>query len=603
MAIAMARQGGLGILHRNLSIEDQAYQVDLVKRTQTGMISNPVTIGPDATLEDLDETAVATASPASRSSTTATTCSASSPTATCGSPPSRSGATPLVARRHDAHAAHHRAGGHQPRRGHRAAAPAQARAPAARRRRGPARGPHHRQGLREVRAVPDASKDAYGRLLVGAAVGYFGDAWERATTLIEAGVDVLVVDTAHGHARLLLDMIERLKSDPATRHVQVIGGNVATRAGAQALVDAGVDAVKVGVGPGSICTTRVVAGVGVPQVTAIYEASLACRPRRRPAHRRRRPAVLRRHRQGPRRRRRHRHGRLAARRLRGVARRAGLHQRQAVQGLPRHGLARRDVLARQEVLLQGPLLPGRCHQRRQDRARGHRGPGRLPRPGRRRRPPAHRRPAPVDVLRRRAHRPRAQGQGRFIRITTAGLGSRTRTTSPASSRRRTTPAEPARRPPGRRGRTAARRPRRPSGRPTSPPAPPARSPAPRSRPRRSGGRPRRCRSTAGPLPVARANTVSPSKAVCTGDRARAKPSWATPASFWHRPWSGSRRSRRRRASSRCRPAAASASSARAAQCAATAAASGTGSVGGSSARAGARRSSRPSAVRRPSRRR
>ena len=89
---------------------------------------------------------------------------------------------------------------------------------------------------------------------------------------------MLVADTAHGHARLLLDMVRRLKSDPATRHVQVIGGNVATRAGAQALVDAGADAVKVGVGPGSICTTRVVAGVGVPQVTAIYEASLACKP-------------------------------------------------------------------------------------------------------------------------------------------------------------------------------------------------------------------------------------------------------------------------------------------------------------------------------------
>ena len=125
---------------------------------------------------------------------------------------------------------------------------------------------------------PHASNDADGRLLVGAAVGYFGEAWQRATTLVEAGADVLVVDTAHGHARLLLDMIRRLKSDPATQHVQVVGGNVATREGAQALVDAGADAVKVGVGPGSICTTRVVAGVGVPQVTAIYEASLACGP-------------------------------------------------------------------------------------------------------------------------------------------------------------------------------------------------------------------------------------------------------------------------------------------------------------------------------------
>ena len=125
---------------------------------------------------------------------------------------------------------------------------------------------------------PSASKDADGRLLVAAAIGYFGDAWERATTLVEAGVDVLVPDVANGHARLMLDMVRRLKSDPATRHVQILGGNIATRAGAQALVDAGVDGVKVGVGPGSICTTRIVAGVGVPQVTAIHEASLACVP-------------------------------------------------------------------------------------------------------------------------------------------------------------------------------------------------------------------------------------------------------------------------------------------------------------------------------------
>jgi len=125
---------------------------------------------------------------------------------------------------------------------------------------------------------PDASKDDEGRLRVAAAVGFFGDAWERALALAEAGVDILVVDTANGHARLMLDMVRKLKSDPATRGVQIIGGNVATREGAQALVDAGVDAVKVGVGPGSICTTRVVAGVGVPQVTAIYEASLACKP-------------------------------------------------------------------------------------------------------------------------------------------------------------------------------------------------------------------------------------------------------------------------------------------------------------------------------------
>jgi len=125
---------------------------------------------------------------------------------------------------------------------------------------------------------PRATKDDEGRLRVGAAIGFYGDAWDRATALVEAGVDVLVADTANGHARLLLEMVHRLKADPATRGVQVIGGNVATRAGAQALVDAGADAVKVGVGPGSICTTRVVAGVGVPQVTAIHQAALACKP-------------------------------------------------------------------------------------------------------------------------------------------------------------------------------------------------------------------------------------------------------------------------------------------------------------------------------------
>ena len=243
--------------------------------------------------------------------------------------------------------------------------------------------------------------------MVAAAIGYFGDAWERATTLVEAGVDVLVADTAHGHVRLLLDMVRRLKSDPATRHVQVIGGNVATRAGAQAFVDAGADAVKVGVGPGSICTTRVVTGVGAPQITAVYEAALACKPAGVPVIADGGLQYSRRHRQGDRRRRRHRDGRLAARRLRRVAGRADLRQRQAVQVLPRHGLARRDELAGQEVLLEGPLLPGRGHQRRQDRARGHRGPGRLPRPAGRGGPPADRRAAPVDVLRRRADRPRA----------------------------------------------------------------------------------------------------------------------------------------------------------------------------------------------------
>src|SRR5689334_24741763 len=278
MAIAMARQGGIGILHRNLSIEDQAYQVDLVKRTQTGMISNPVTIGPDATLEDLDRRCgeyrvsglpvvdtdnrllgiitnrdLRFTPVAEWATTKVDEVMTPMPLITAPVGISRDDATVLL-RQH-------------------------------KRERLPIVDADGRlAGLITVKdfvkneQFPNTSQDADGRLMVGAAIGYFGDAWERATTLIDAGVDVLVADTAHGHVRLLLDMVARLKSDPATKHVQVIGGNVATRAGAQAFVDVGADAIKVGVGPGSICTTRVVTGVGAPQVTAVYEASLAAGP-------------------------------------------------------------------------------------------------------------------------------------------------------------------------------------------------------------------------------------------------------------------------------------------------------------------------------------
>jgi IMP dehydrogenase len=278
MAIAMARQGGLGVLHRNLSIEDQAYQVDLVKRTQTGMIPNPVTIGPDATLEQLDEVCgqyrisglpvvdgeqrllgiitnrdLRFVPVAEWASTKVDEVMTPMPLITGPVGISHEDATKLL-RQH-------------------------------KRERLPLVDASGRlAGLITVKdfvkseQFPDAAKDGHGRLMVGAAIGYFGDAWQRATTLIDAGVDVLVADTAHGHVRMLLDMVARLKSDPATRHVQVIGGNVATRAGAQAFIDAGSDAVKVGVGPGSICTTRIVTGVGAPQITAVYEASLACKP-------------------------------------------------------------------------------------------------------------------------------------------------------------------------------------------------------------------------------------------------------------------------------------------------------------------------------------
>jgi IMP dehydrogenase len=278
MAIAMARQGGIGVLHRNLSIEDQAYQVDLVKRTQTGMIPNPVTIGPKATLEELDEICGeyrVSGLPVIDEDRTLLGIITNRdlrfvPVAEWGSRLVGDVMTPMpLITGHEGIGREEATGLLRQ---------------------------HKRErlpivddegklvGLITVKdfvkgeQFPQASYDDHGRLLVAAAIGYFGDAWERATTLVEAGVDVLVPDVANGHARLMLDMIRRLKSDPATKHVQVIGGNVATRAGAQALVDAGADAVKVGVGPGSICTTRVVAGVGVPQITAVYEASLAAGP-------------------------------------------------------------------------------------------------------------------------------------------------------------------------------------------------------------------------------------------------------------------------------------------------------------------------------------
>jgi IMP dehydrogenase len=278
MAIAMARQGGIGVLHRNLSIADQAYQVDLVKRTQTGMISNPITIGPDRTLEELDQICgeyrvsglpvigedkkligmvtnrdLRFTPVAEWATTLVSDVMTPMPLITGHVGISRDEATALL-RQH-------------------------------KRERLPlVDSEGHLTGLITVKdfvkseQFPNASNDADGRLMVGAAIGYFGDAWERATTLIEAGVDVLVADTAHGHVRLLIEMVERLKRDPSTRHVQVIGGNVATTAGAQAFVDAGADAVKVGVGPGSICTTRIVTGVGAPQVTAVHAAAAACKP-------------------------------------------------------------------------------------------------------------------------------------------------------------------------------------------------------------------------------------------------------------------------------------------------------------------------------------
>jgi IMP dehydrogenase len=269
LAIALAREGGIGIIHRNLSIEDQVLEVDKVKRSEAGMIVEPVTLPPDARVADalgvmeryhisgvpitdnegrlvgiltnrdlrfVDDVE----QPISNLMTSEGLITA--PTGT-----TLDEASAIL----------------------------------------------HRQKVEKLPVVdengfltglitvkdiqkkiqfPNATKDASGRLRVGAAVGVGGDSMERAVALAEEGVDLIVVDTAHGHSRGVLEAVAALKRRLS---IPIMAGNVTTAAAVEALIDAGADAVKVGVGPGSICTTRVVAGVGVPQITAIYECAKA----------------------------------------------------------------------------------------------------------------------------------------------------------------------------------------------------------------------------------------------------------------------------------------------------------------------------------------
>jgi IMP dehydrogenase len=277
MAIAMARHGGLGILHRNLSVDDQATYVDKVKRSESGMITNPVTTTPDATVAEVDKLCgqfrisglpvvegdgklvgiitnrdMRFVSQFEKETTLVRDVMTKAPLITAPTGIDPDGAVAIFAQHKIEKLPLVDAAGRLT-------------------------GLITVKDFDKTEQYPYATKDDEGRLRVGAAIGFFGDAWERAGALADAGVDVIVVDTANGDSKGEIDVIRRLKSDPLFKNIDVIGGNVATRSGAQALVDAGADAIKVGVGPGSICTTRVVAGVGVPQVTAVYEASLAAR--------------------------------------------------------------------------------------------------------------------------------------------------------------------------------------------------------------------------------------------------------------------------------------------------------------------------------------
>lgn len=271
MAIAIAREGGLGIIHKNMSIAEQAAEVDKVKRYESGMILQPITLGPDRPISEAVElmrrfrisgvpivegekvVGILTnrdlrfendlSQPVYRVMTKGRLVTA--PPGTTLEEAER------ILRKHKVEKLLI------------------------------VDDQNRLKGLITVKDIlgrkryPNAAKDDHGRLRVGAAVGVASDTMERATALLEAGADVLVIDTAHGHSKGVLATTRQLRKE--FPQAEIVAGNVATAQGAEALIAAGVDAVKVGIGPGSICTTRVVAGVGVPQLTAIMQCAEVCR--------------------------------------------------------------------------------------------------------------------------------------------------------------------------------------------------------------------------------------------------------------------------------------------------------------------------------------
>ncbi|APT93184.1 inosine-5-monophosphate dehydrogenase [Corynebacterium phocae] len=272
MAVAMARQGGIGVLHRNLSADDQAQQVEIVKRSESGMVHDPVTARPDMTIAEVDGLCarfrISGLPIVADDGTLLGICTnrdmrfeedysrkvseimTPMPLVVAREGVSKDEALELLSTNKveklpivDAN--------------------------------------NKLVGLITVKdfvktkQFPDASKDDKGRLLVAAGIGTGDESFARAGQLVDAGVDVLVVDSAHAHNNRVLEMVSRVKK---AFDVDVVGGNLATREAARAMIEAGADAIKVGIGPGSICTTRVVAGVGAPQITAIMEAAAVAGP-------------------------------------------------------------------------------------------------------------------------------------------------------------------------------------------------------------------------------------------------------------------------------------------------------------------------------------
>ncbi len=273
LAIAMAQAGGMGVIHRNLTPEEQADEVRQVKRFESGIVMNPWTVSPDATLGEalalmkakgINGLPVVAAGPGGRSKVAGILTHRDVRFAENMEQPVRelmTGHEKLVTVREDVTQEEARRLFHRHRIEKLVVVD----------------GDYNCVGLLTVKDIdkaklnPNACKDEQGRLRVAAATTTGEDGFLRSELLIDAGVDLIVVDTAHGHSQKVLDAVMRIKK--RSNAVQVIAGNVATAAGTRALIDAGADAIKVGIGPGSICTTRIVAGVGVPQLTAIMESA------------------------------------------------------------------------------------------------------------------------------------------------------------------------------------------------------------------------------------------------------------------------------------------------------------------------------------------
>jgi len=268
MAIAMAQFGGIGVVHKNLDIEEQASEVRKVKKFESGMVADPLTFPPDAKLAEVlakKEEVKFSGFPVVERGTGKLVGIITNRDMRFAENPEQP-ISELMTKENLVTVKEGVSGSEAKRLLHQARVEKLLVVDDKYR----CIGLVTVQDIDKAATHPNACKDEHGRLRVAAATGTGDNGWERSMALIDAGVDVLVVDTAHGHSRGVIDQVAKIKKHHPS--VQVIGGNIATGSAAQALIDAGADAVKVGIGPGSICTTRIVAGVGVPQLTAIMNA-------------------------------------------------------------------------------------------------------------------------------------------------------------------------------------------------------------------------------------------------------------------------------------------------------------------------------------------